>query len=144
MLSPPSPVCRGIGASGAAWQDSTMTNRKAHASPVTRPALLVQVRAEVKGQGSAVINCMKTPGWCLNVIKIQDMTVVVCSIPLCPCVQTCLFVPRAASGAGVEACNHCAEGYLMEEWRCVPSCSAGFYAIEPNPKIADGQRICRR
>lgn len=32
----------------------------------------------------------------------------------------------------------------MEEWRCVPSCSAGFYATEPNPEIADGHRICRR
>lgn len=32
----------------------------------------------------------------------------------------------------------------MEEWRCVSSCSAGFYATEPNPEIADGHRICRR
>lgn len=51
---------------------------------------------------------------------------------------------RVASGAGVEACKHCAEGYLMEEWRCVSSCSAGFYATEPSPEIADGHRICRR
>lgn len=49
-----------------------------------------------------------------------------------------------APGAGVEACNQCAEGYLMEEWRCVSSCSAGFYAMEPNPELADGQRLCRR
>uniref|UniRef100_I3JKW5 Proprotein convertase subtilisin/kexin type 5a n=1 Tax=Oreochromis niloticus TaxID=8128 RepID=I3JKW5_ORENI len=28
--------------------------------------------------------------------------------------------------------------------RCVSSCSAGFYATEPNPEIADGHRICRR
>lgn len=54
-----------------------------------------------------------------------------------------IFV-SATSGAGVAACNQCAEGYLMEEWRCVPSCSAGFYATEPNPEIADGHRICRR
>lgn len=32
----------------------------------------------------------------------------------------------------------------MEEWRCVSSCSAGFYATKPNPEIADGHRICRR
>lgn len=49
MLSPPSPVCRGIGASKAAQWDSTTTSRKVHASPVTRPALPVQVRAQVKG-----------------------------------------------------------------------------------------------
>lgn len=75
--------------------------------------------------------------------EIQDVTVVICSTPSCP-LSNMLFLPHVASGAGVEACNHCAEGYLMEEWRCVPSCSAGFYAIEPNPEIADGQRICRR
>uniref|UniRef100_A0A669EEH4 Proprotein convertase subtilisin/kexin type 5a n=1 Tax=Oreochromis niloticus TaxID=8128 RepID=A0A669EEH4_ORENI len=56
----------------------------------------------------------------------------------------CVCLPHAAPGAGVEACNTCAEGYLMEEWRCVSSCSAGFYATEPNPEIADGHRICRR
>lgn len=55
--------------------------------------------------------------------------------------KTCLF---ATSGEGVEACSHCAEGYLTEEWRCVSSCSAGFYATEPSPEIADGHRICRR
>uniref|UniRef100_A0A669DJ12 Proprotein convertase subtilisin/kexin type 5a n=1 Tax=Oreochromis niloticus TaxID=8128 RepID=A0A669DJ12_ORENI len=51
-----------------------------------------------------------------------------------PCHQAC----ATCAGAGVEACNTCAEGYLMEEWRCVSSCSAGFYATEPNPEIADG------
>uniref|UniRef100_A0A3Q4GEQ2 Proprotein convertase subtilisin/kexin type 5-like n=1 Tax=Neolamprologus brichardi TaxID=32507 RepID=A0A3Q4GEQ2_NEOBR len=40
-----------------------------------------------------------------------------------PCHQAC----ATCAGAGVEACNTCAEGYLMEEWRCVSSCSAGFY-----------------
>ncbi|XP_067430805.1 proprotein convertase subtilisin/kexin type 5 [Thunnus thynnus] len=57
-----------------------------------------------------------------------------------PCDKAC----ATCAGSGVQSCNHCAEGYLMEEWRCVPSCSAGFYAMEPNPEIADGQRICRR
>ncbi|XP_056146386.1 proprotein convertase subtilisin/kexin type 5-like [Lampris incognitus] len=57
-----------------------------------------------------------------------------------PCHQAC----ATCAGAGVEACNQCAEGYLMEGWRCVSSCNAGFYAVEPNPEIADGQRICRR
>lgn len=55
------------------------------------------------------------------------------------------FNPRSASaGAGSEACNRCAEGYLMQEWRCVASCSAGFFATQSNPEIADGLRVCRR
>ncbi|KAM4634072.1 proprotein convertase subtilisin/kexin type 5 [Polymixia lowei] len=57
-----------------------------------------------------------------------------------PCHQAC----ATCAGAGVEACKQCSDGYLMEEWRCVPSCSAGFYAMEPNPELADGQRMCRR
>lgn len=57
MLSSPSPVCRGIGASRAARQGSTTKSRKAHACPVTRPALPVQVRAQVMGAG--VRKCMK-------------------------------------------------------------------------------------
>lgn len=55
-----------------------------------------------------------------------------------------VFFSVVASGAGVEACNRCAKGFLMEEWRCVSSCSAGFYATEPTPEIADGHRTCRR
>ena len=51
MLSSPSPVCRGIGASRAARRGSTTKSRRAHACPVTRPALPVQVRAQVKGRG---------------------------------------------------------------------------------------------
>uniref|UniRef100_A0A665V2H6 Growth factor receptor domain-containing protein n=1 Tax=Echeneis naucrates TaxID=173247 RepID=A0A665V2H6_ECHNA len=57
-----------------------------------------------------------------------------------PCHKAC----ATCAGAGVEACNHCAEGYLMEEWKCVSSCSPGFYATQPNPEIADGHRVCRR
>lgn len=86
-----------------------------------------------------VQSCVKTPR---NARRWR----VVCCAPLCPSsIEKCVcFRLAAASGAGVEACNRCAEGYLMEEWRCVPSCSAGFYATEPNPEIADGHRICRR
>lgn len=32
----------------------------------------------------------------------------------------------------------------MQEWRCVASCGAGFYAAEANPEIADGLGMCRR
>lgn len=63
---------------------------------------------------------------------------------VCLCPFEFMFVRLAASGAGVQACNRCAEGFLMEEWRCVSSCSAGFYATQPIPEIADGHRICRR
>lgn len=52
--------------------------------------------------------------------------------------------PSASAGAGFEACNRCAEGYLMQEWRCVASCGAGFYATEANPEIVDGLGMCRR
>ncbi|XP_061589572.1 LOW QUALITY PROTEIN: proprotein convertase subtilisin/kexin type 5 [Cololabis saira] len=57
-----------------------------------------------------------------------------------PCHKAC----ATCAGAGVEACNRCAEGYLTEEWRCVSSCSPGFYTTEPSPEIADRHRICRR
>uniref|UniRef100_A0A4W5P978 Proprotein convertase subtilisin/kexin type 5a n=1 Tax=Hucho hucho TaxID=62062 RepID=A0A4W5P978_9TELE len=58
-----------------------------------------------------------------------------------PCHEAC----ATCAGAGIEACNQCADGYLMEEWRCVSSCSAGFYATESSPqKASDGPRICRR
>uniref|UniRef100_A0A3Q3AJ20 Proprotein convertase subtilisin/kexin type 5a n=1 Tax=Kryptolebias marmoratus TaxID=37003 RepID=A0A3Q3AJ20_KRYMA len=50
----------------------------------------------------------------------------------------------ATCAGETEACSRCAEGFLMEEWRCVPSCSAGFYATQTSPEIADGHRICRR
>uniref|UniRef100_A0A8C7RBR4 Proprotein convertase subtilisin/kexin type 5a n=1 Tax=Oncorhynchus mykiss TaxID=8022 RepID=A0A8C7RBR4_ONCMY len=58
-----------------------------------------------------------------------------------PCHEAC----ATCAGAGIEACNQCADGYLMEEWRCVSSCSDGFYATESSPqKTSDGPRICRR
>ena len=43
-------------------------------------------------------------------------------------------------GAGVEACKHCAEGYVIEEWKCVSSCSQGFYATQQG----SDSKICRR
>lgn len=62
-----------------------------------------------------------------------------------PLKSTCWCLPAGpALGAGVEACKECAEGFLMEGWKCVAACSAGFYAAEPGPEIADGHRICRR
>ncbi|XP_019909261.2 proprotein convertase subtilisin/kexin type 5 [Esox lucius] len=58
-----------------------------------------------------------------------------------PCHEAC----ATCAGAGVEACNQCADGYLIEEWRCVFSCSAGFYATESSPRrTGDGPGMCRR
>nr|XP_029512291.1 proprotein convertase subtilisin/kexin type 5-like [Oncorhynchus nerka] len=58
-----------------------------------------------------------------------------------PCHEAC----ATCAGAGIEACNQCADGYLMEEWRCVSACSVGFYATDSSPqKTSDGPRICRR
>ncbi|KAM9793224.1 proprotein convertase subtilisin/kexin type 5 [Syngnathus typhle] len=56
--------------------------------------------------------------------------------------KACHRVCATCAGAGVEACTRCADGYLMEEWRCVSSCSSGFFAI--TPQIADGRGTCRR
>ncbi|KAM9307095.1 proprotein convertase subtilisin/kexin type 5 [Pholidichthys leucotaenia] len=51
-----------------------------------------------------------------------------------PCDEAC----ATCAGAGAGACSRCAEGYLTEEWKCVSSCSTGFYATD------DGPRTCRR
>uniref|UniRef100_A0A8C5ELX1 Proprotein convertase subtilisin/kexin type 5-like n=1 Tax=Gouania willdenowi TaxID=441366 RepID=A0A8C5ELX1_GOUWI len=56
------------------------------------------------------------------------------------CDQAC----ATCAGAGLESCKQCAEGFLMEEWRCVSSCSNGFYATEAKSKMADGHSMCRR
>ncbi|XP_030623096.1 proprotein convertase subtilisin/kexin type 5 [Chanos chanos] len=56
-----------------------------------------------------------------------------------PCHAAC----ATCAGAGVQSCNRCAEGYLMEEWKCVSSCRPGFYAVQQNYNIGT-QGICRR
>ncbi|XP_051906934.1 proprotein convertase subtilisin/kexin type 5-like [Hippocampus zosterae] len=56
--------------------------------------------------------------------------------------KACHRVCATCAGAGVEACTRCADGYLTEDWRCVSSCSSGFFAVIP--EIADGRRMCRR
>ncbi|XP_057675882.1 proprotein convertase subtilisin/kexin type 5-like [Corythoichthys intestinalis] len=55
-----------------------------------------------------------------------------------PCHRVC----AVCAGPGVEACTECANSYLMEEWRCVSSCSSGFFAT--NSEIAGGREMCRR
>uniref|UniRef100_H2LJC9 Proprotein convertase subtilisin/kexin type 5a n=1 Tax=Oryzias latipes TaxID=8090 RepID=H2LJC9_ORYLA len=60
------------------------------------------------------------------------------------CSENCL---KCTSYSICTECKHdtslCAEGFFTEEWRCVSSCSPGFYTAEPSPEIADGQRTCR-
>uniref|UniRef100_A0A8C8IK13 P/Homo B domain-containing protein n=1 Tax=Oncorhynchus tshawytscha TaxID=74940 RepID=A0A8C8IK13_ONCTS len=46
-----------------------------------------------------------------------------------PCHQVC----ATCAGTGMEACIKCAESYLMEEWRCVSTCSVGYY-MPPSPR----------
>ncbi|XP_077478698.1 proprotein convertase subtilisin/kexin type 5 [Stigmatopora argus] len=55
-----------------------------------------------------------------------------------PCHPVC----ADCAGPDVEACTRCANGYLMEEWKCVASCSRGFFST--NSEIADGHEMCRR
>ncbi|KAK1884381.1 Proprotein convertase subtilisin/kexin type 5 [Dissostichus eleginoides] len=53
--------------------------------------------------------------------------------------RACDEACATCAGAGVALCSSCADGHLMEEWRCVSSCSDGFYA-----EVAAGNRVCRR
>uniref|UniRef100_A0A4W6CZT6 Proprotein convertase subtilisin/kexin type 6 n=1 Tax=Lates calcarifer TaxID=8187 RepID=A0A4W6CZT6_LATCA len=43
-----------------------------------------------------------------------------------PCHSSC----RTCTGPGKEECIQCAEGYLQQEWRCVETCSPGYYSGE--------------
>uniref|UniRef100_A0A665T8T6 Proprotein convertase subtilisin/kexin type 5b n=1 Tax=Echeneis naucrates TaxID=173247 RepID=A0A665T8T6_ECHNA len=44
------------------------------------------------------------------------------------------------SGTGVEACTKCADGYLLEDWRCVSTCSTGYYLSE---QTSDNRQVQR-
>ncbi|KAM9366639.1 proprotein convertase subtilisin/kexin type 6 [Symphorus nematophorus] len=41
-----------------------------------------------------------------------------------PCHSSC----RTCTGPGKEECIQCAEGYLQHEWRCVQTCTPGYYS----------------
>lgn len=47
-------------------------------------------------------------------------------------------------GTGIEACTKCAEGYLLEDWRCVLTCSSGYYLSEQTSDAGQVQRSCRK
>lgn len=48
------------------------------------------------------------------------------------------------SGTGVEACTKCADGYLLEDWRCVSTCSSGYYLSEQTSDNGQVQRSCKK
>lgn len=47
-------------------------------------------------------------------------------------------------GTGIEACTKCAEGYLLEDWRCMSTCSSGYYLSEQTSDGGQVQRSCRK
>ncbi|XP_062845264.1 proprotein convertase subtilisin/kexin type 5 [Trichomycterus rosablanca] len=59
--------------------------------------------------------------------------------------EACHAACYSCSAADPDSCILCADGYLMEDWRCVSSCSEGFY---PTQFMPDGtgqmQSSCRR
>ncbi|KAJ3604400.1 hypothetical protein NHX12_029141 [Muraenolepis orangiensis] len=57
--------------------------------------------------------------------------------------EPCHLACASCAGTGIDGCTRCADGYMMEEWRCVLSCSVGYHRAEPT---ADGQpqRTCKR
>ncbi|XP_016105821.1 proprotein convertase subtilisin/kexin type 5-like [Sinocyclocheilus grahami] len=56
------------------------------------------------------------------------------------CHSTC----ATCAGTGMEACNECAPGYYFEEWRCVSSCSVGYYLAEQTTDNGDVQKSCQK
>ncbi|GLD72879.1 proprotein convertase subtilisin/kexin type 6, partial [Lates japonicus] len=71
-----------------------------------------------KGYSLAGMTCVPE---CTNgtFFHLEEMT---CS----PCHSSC----RTCTGPGKEECIQCAEGYLQQEWRCVQTCSPGYYSGE--------------
>ncbi|XP_034381952.1 proprotein convertase subtilisin/kexin type 6 [Cyclopterus lumpus] len=43
-----------------------------------------------------------------------------------PCHSSC----RTCTGPGKKECIQCAEGHLQQEWRCVQTCTPGYYSAE--------------
>ncbi|CAJ1048583.1 proprotein convertase subtilisin/kexin type 6-like [Xyrichtys novacula] len=54
-----------------------------------------------------------------------------------PCHSTC----KTCTGPGKEECIQCAEGYLQQQWKCVHTCSPGFYCGEA---AGVPHRMCHR
>ncbi|RXM36986.1 Proprotein convertase subtilisin/kexin type 5 [Acipenser ruthenus] len=57
--------------------------------------------------------------------------------------EICHKACAACAGTGAEACTKCAEDYYMEDWRCVLSCSAGYY-LEKSSENGEKLSTCRK
>ncbi|MGH0154134.1 UNVERIFIED_CONTAM: hypothetical protein FKN15_026176, partial [Acipenser sinensis] len=57
--------------------------------------------------------------------------------------EICHKACAACAGTGAEACTKCAEDYYMEDWRCVLSCSAGYY-LEQSSENGEKLSTCRK
>ncbi|MGH0156290.1 UNVERIFIED_CONTAM: hypothetical protein FKN15_031152 [Acipenser sinensis] len=57
--------------------------------------------------------------------------------------EICHKACAACAGTGAEACTECAKDYYMEDWRCVLSCSAGYY-LEQSSENGEKPNTCRK
>ncbi|XP_076844464.1 proprotein convertase subtilisin/kexin type 5 isoform X2 [Brachyhypopomus gauderio] len=59
--------------------------------------------------------------------------------------ELCHKACATCAAAGIKSCDRCAVGYLMEEWKCVSSCSQGFYPVHSySDPTGQTQNSCRR
>ncbi|XP_030622390.1 proprotein convertase subtilisin/kexin type 5b [Chanos chanos] len=58
--------------------------------------------------------------------------------------EQCHTACATCAGTGMEACISCAEGFYMEEWRCVSSCSVGYYMAEQVLEKGKVHKSCRK
>uniref|UniRef100_A0A3B5KST8 Proprotein convertase subtilisin/kexin type 5 n=1 Tax=Xiphophorus couchianus TaxID=32473 RepID=A0A3B5KST8_9TELE len=56
----------------------------------------------------------------------------------------CLKKMMCLLGTGIEACTKCADDYLLEDWRCVLTCSPGYYLSEQTSDNGQVQRFCKK
>ncbi|XP_026860309.2 proprotein convertase subtilisin/kexin type 6 isoform X2 [Electrophorus electricus] len=52
-----------------------------------------------------------------------------------PCHMSC----STCTGPGMKECIHCAQDFLLQEWRCVRKCAAGYYECEKTEFL---KRMC--
>ncbi|KAF7688537.1 hypothetical protein HF521_013344 [Silurus meridionalis] len=55
--------------------------------------------------------------------------------------EPCHLACATCSAAGFDSCTRCADGYVMEEWKCVLSCSQGFISHKPLLTSQDKLRV---
>lgn len=54
---------------------------------------------------------------------------------------SCFLHVLCTEGAGADGCINCTEGYVMEEGRCVQSCSVSYYLDHSSE---GGYKSCKR